>query len=233
MAVSRYGPVVCWALVLLLIVTRSSFATNGNHHHQFPRQVETTNTNPSTNSCRQMINQRHTREVVIRGRRTTVVETRLVAACCPGYSGENCNITNTATTNTSQPGQDQLDDPCRDLSCDRHPDAVCTVVTRCSAEIPVFLNREGEVVDCGNHRPLEDLRRTSCGKACPSDPCSGQTCAAFPTAVCLTTACDCKPIWLLASGVRVDCTSGEELIPQSRRTRRQTDSNNSPSSCTS
>ena len=110
-------------------------------------------------------------------------------------NGEHCNITNTTSP---QPQEVSADDPCDNLICSSYPDAVCVVVTKCCEKL---LNSAGIAVDCGNHRPIEELRKTKCGNVCPFDPrCLGKTCSQH----------------------RVDYSSGEQISPQ--RTRRQSDS---------
>ena len=204
MAVSRHTSktVICSLLVLLAL----QVSPVGN---DFPDNIITTPTDPSSanTSC----------FTVTR----TVRETQLVRTCCAGFTN----------TTSLQPQEVSADDPCGNLTCSSHPDAVCAVVTKCGEKIPVFLNSAGIVVDCGNHRPIEELRKTKCGNVCPLDPCLGKTCSSFPNAVCLTTPCDCKPLWLLETGVRVDCSSGEQISPQ--RTRRQSDSPTKSPNCIS
>ena len=119
--------------------------------------------------------------------------------------------------------QVSADDTCSNYlsySSYAYPDAVCAVMTKCGEKIPVFLNSAGIAVDCGNHKPTEELRtETKCENVCPFDPCLGKTCSRFPNAVCVTTPSDCKPLWLLETGVRVDCSTGEQISPQ--RAKRQ------------
>lgn len=233
MAVSRHTSktVICSLLVLALQV---SLIQVGECVNGFPDNIRTTSTDPSSanTSCFTNVNQTYNKSITLRIRSVqvtrTVRETQLVRTCCAGFSGEHCNITNTTST---QPQEVSADDPCGNLTCSSYPDAVCAVVTKCGEKIPVFLNSAGIAVDCGNHRPIEELRKTKCGNVCPFDPCLGKTCSSFPNAVCLTTPCDCKPLWLLETGVRVDCSTGEQISPQ--RTRRQSDSPTKSPNCIS
>lgn len=231
---SRYisKAVICSLLVFSLVLFQTpSSAANG-----FPSNVRTTTEDPSSSntSCYTHVKETYNESTTISVRGAEVVRivkrTRVVRTCCAGYSGEHCNITNT-TKPTQQPQATAAEDPCGNLTCSRYPDAVCAVATKCGEKIPIFLNSAGVAVDCGNHRPIEELIKTSCGKACPFDPCFGKTCSRFPNAVCLTTPCDCKPLWLLETGVRVDCSTGEQLLPQ--RTRRQTNSPTQSPTCNS
>ena len=216
MAVSRHTSktVICSLLVLV------SLAVPVGDVNGFPDNIRTTATDLSsanTSGCITHVNQTYNKSITLRKRSVqvtrTVRETQLVRTCCAGFTN----------TTSPQPQEVSADDPCGNLTCSSYPDAVCAVVTKCGEKIPVFLNSAGIAVDCGNHRPIEELRKTKCGNVCPFDPCLGKTCSSFPNAVCLTTPCDCKPLsWLLETGVRVDCSTGEQISPQ--RTRRQSDS---------
>ena len=196
--------------------------TGARDNFGFPENVKTVdNHSMASGGCKVQVEVNLTQQItrLVDGVETTEITpvTRMVWQCCDGYTGLDCN--ETIATNTSA----EEANPCSGLNCTNHPDAVCAVVTRCGVDIPVFLNDIGEVVDCGNHRPLEDLEIGTCGNLCTSDPCAGQTCPEFPSALCLTSACGCKPLWLLETGVRVNCTSGEELLPErTLRVRRQT-----------
>ena len=183
----------------------------------FPDNVRTTSVDPSSvnTSCYTHVNETYNESTAMT--RTRVVRT---SSCCTGYSGEHCNITSNSTKPSEQPqATAAVEDPCGNLTCSSYPDAMCAVV---SEKTPVFLNSAGVAVDCCNHRPVEELGRTSCGDVCAFDPCFGKTCSQFPDAICLTTPCDRKPLWLLDTGVSVDCSTGEDLLPE--RTRRQTNS---------
>ena len=155
-------------------------------------------------------------------RSETQLRTQLVRTCCAGFSGEHCDFINT-TSPQPQEFEVSADDTCSNYlsySSYAYPDAVCAVMTKCGEKIPVFLNSAGIAVDCGNHKPTEELRtETKCENVCPFDPCLGKTCSRFPNAVCVTTPSDCKPLWLLETGVRVDCSTGEQISPQ--RAKRQ------------
>ena len=200
MAASKY--ITCSLLVFVLMLLPVPVGdVNG-----FPDSIITTPSDPSSanKSCFTHVNQTYNRSITLRiGNVQTVRETQLVRTCCAGFSGEHCNIT--------------ADDPCGNPTCSSYPaDAVCAVVTKCCKKIPVLLNSAGIAVECGNHRPIEELRKTKCGNVCPFDPCLGKTCSQFPNAVCLTTPCDCKPLWLLETGVRVDCSTGEQMVSPHR-----------------
>ena len=204
----------------------------GERANGFPDNVRTTSVDPSSvnTSCYTHVNETYNEStaIILCGKEVTntVTRTRVVRTCCTGYSGEYCNITSNSTKPSEQPQATAEEDPCGNLTCSSYPDAVCAVV---SEKIPVFLNSAGVAVDCGNHRPVEELRKTSCGDVCAFDPCFGKTCSRFPNAICLTTPCDCKPLWLLETGVSVDCSTGEDLLPE--RTRRQTNSPTQTPSC--
>ena len=223
MSVLRYASQAALRSLLVVLVVLFQMPTCGEYVKGFPDNVRTTSLDPSSvnTSCYMYthVNETHneTTTMMIRGAEVTkvVTRTRVVRTCCAGYSGEHCNI----TSSSQQPQATAEEDPCRNLTCSSNPDALCAVVTKCGEKIPMFLDSAGVAVDCGNHRPVEELRKTSCGNVCSFYPYLGKTCSRFPNAICLTTPCDCKPLWLLETGVRVDCSSGEQLLPQ--RTRRQ------------
>ena len=204
MAVSKHFTCSLLVIVVLMLPVPVGECVNG-----FPDDIRTTPTVSSSANTSYFthVDQTYSKSVV---RSVQVTRTCTVReTCCAGFSGEHCNITNTTSP---QPQQVSADDPCGNLTYSSYPDAVCAVMTKFSEKIPVFFNSAGIVVDCGNHRPIEELRRTKCGNVCtcPFDPCLGKTCSPFLNAACLTIApCDCKPLWLLENGVRVDCSSGE------------------------
>ena len=95
--------------------------------------------------------------------------------------------------------------PCAGLSCDGVDDSICTVVVKCGNQIPVFLDALGRMATCKNTQQRLDLKNITSPVPCPADPCAGASCSLYPEAVCFVTECSCKPIWLLPSGVEVNC----------------------------
>ena len=215
MAVSRKA--VIFSLLVLVSLAVPVGDVNG-----FPDNIRTTATDLSSSANTSCFTPHVNQTYRIRSVEVTrtVRETQLVRTCCAGFSGEHCNITNTTSP---QPQEVSADDPCGNLTYSSYVylDAVCAVVTKCGEKIPVFLNSAGIAVDCGSHRPKEELRtETKCGNVCPFDhQCLGKMCSLFPNAVCVTTPSDCKLLWLLETGVRVDCSTGEQISPQ--RAKRQ------------
>ena len=94
--------------------------------------------------------------------------------------------------------------PCADLSCEGVDDSFCTVVTKCGKQLPVFLDSLGRVAACKNIQPL-DVKNITSPVVCPTDPCSSASCLLYPEAVCFVTECSCKSMWLLPTGVEVNC----------------------------
>lgn len=141
--------------------------------------------------------------------------TQYVTKCCPGWNGTECNIappttrppSPTATTTrpprpTATTTATALDpsNPCANLTCAGVDDAMCAVVTKCGRQIPLFVDSAGQLVDCPNSPT--NINEITC---CQNDPCAGNvSCSQHPEAVCFTTEC-CRPLWLLPSGVEVNC----------------------------
>ena len=162
----------------------------------------------------------------------TFVEIRMpTRECCEGYAGTECN---------ELVDPFMASNPCNNQTCPNDPEAQCAVVNQCGSRVPVFLNELGQIVDCGNEDESSSSTQTdtnivtlSCQGFCDFDPCKDQTCSPFPDAVCFQAGCDCQPIWLLVTGVQVNCTSGAHVDPlESARSRRQAAAV-IPSSCSS
>lgn len=180
----------------------------------FPDSTETVERIP-TNSCYVMItntyNQQDEGHHSNGGVRPTNITSR---RCCDGYTGEECNIISDPYLAAS---------PCSRTTCPNFPNANCAVISRCGEDIPVFVDEEGEILDCGGNSTVPNITSLSCGGLCDRDPCEGLTCSSHPSAICLTSGCSCTPIWLLETGVSVNCTTGEPLtpdqVPHSRKRR--------------
>ena len=161
---------------------------------------------------------------------------RWVNYCCEGYEGNKCDIKTEQGSGESENKTDlNPEDPCKNLQCLGVEDATCLTVSKCGERWPVFLLRDGTLAPCTNGQP-RNLSDLTCSGGCVTDPCAGQTCPQFPDAFCVHTACDCnEPMWLLDTGVQVDCETGEQLSPEEarerkRRRKRQADTNTVPSS---
>ena len=155
---------------------------------------------------------------------------RTANVCCKGYGGVNCVEEQPEPTElgSGKPDLDSLD-PCKNLVCEGVTDAHCLTITKCGERYPVFLHGDGTIAECTNGQPV-NVTELTCTERCASDPCEGQSCSAFPDAFCVHTVCDCnEPMWLLDTGVQVDCETGEHLSPEEakerrmRRKRRQAD----------
>ena len=147
---------------------------------------------------------------------------RTVNQCCKGYTGQNCDEI-VEQEEASGDGKPDLDaaDPCKNLVCEGVTGAHCLTISKCGERWPVFLMNDGTVAQCTNGQPV-NVTRLTCTERCASDPCEGRTCSAFPDAFCVHTACDCnEPMWLLDTGVQVDCETGEQLSPEEAKERRR------------
>lgn len=175
----------------------------------FPDDVKTV-TDRVNNSCYVNVTIQYR---VLQPDNTYIVnETITTRNCCQGYSGVECNILSDPYLASS---------PCRDKTCPNDPDAVCAVVSRCGVEVPVFLDEDGQIVDCDDEDET-NITTLSCTGYCSVDPCAGLTCEKYPSAICLTIGCACEPIWLLEDGVSVNCTTGNVIQPDTLlRNRRQ------------
>ena len=171
------------------------------------------------------------RVIVMDGEEMTIEETAPVTArqCCEGYTGLECNQ-KVSDPPKKVPDPYELSNPCRGKTCPNHENATCQIVTVCGEDVPVFLDVFGKILDCGNEVEQEDstsIGSLQCNGICDSNPCAGQTCEMYPDeAVCLVVGCDCEPVWFLANGVSVDCSSGnpiDQVGRLSKRRKRQTD----------
>ena len=119
---------------------------------------------------------------------------------------EQNDLTTTVPVNSAvEPFSFDPTNPCAGLSCDGVDDSICTVVVKCGNPIPVFLDALGRIAMCKNTQQRLDLKNITSPVPCPADPCSGASCSLYPEAMCFVTECSCKPIWLLPSGVEVNC----------------------------
>lgn len=197
---------LCTIFLQLAIFTLPSLSITLDNNG-FPVNIQTTSSDPtkSNASCFEIYEFTYEVEVQQNIERTTVRKTENRTRCCQGYTGEFCNISSSS------------DNACSQLTCRDHPQAVCIVSMKCGVAVPVFINETGVAVDCGNHKQHEELRKRTCSSICPYNPCAGKTCSLHPTAVCLTRGCDCKPIWLLETGIQVDCSTGDQMVPTRKR----------------
>ena len=180
----------------------------------FPSNVQVEETRPN-NSCYEFDTIQ--RIELVRSRTDPSVyinETRniTVRRCCTGYTGEECNITVDPYSASN---------PCNGLSCPNFPNAVCAVITQCGQDRPVFLDEEGDIVECDSQESKNITTTLSCIGYCVDDPCANLTCSKYPSAICLTIGCTCQPIWLLETGVSVDCDTGDIIPPETQRKRRR------------
>ncbi len=151
--------------------------------------------------------------------------------CCSGYTGTECDILSDPFIST---------DPCNNKTCPNDPQAQCAVINQCGSQVSIFLNNLGQIVDCGNVVDADNTMETSSGGSsdepadtsistiscqgfCDHDPCKDLTCPMYEgRAFCFQSGCDCQPLWILDTGVQVNCTSGMEVNPLiAARARRQ------------
>lgn len=149
----------------------------------------------------------------------------IVMACCDGFTGANCDEKVPDTSSGQSGDVDKVDfdplDPCKNLECLGVEGAQCLTVSKCGDRWPVFLLSDGTLAECTNGQPV-NVTQLTCSEKCTTDPCAGQTCSMFPDAFCVHTACNCnEPMWLLDSGVQVDCETGEHLSPEEAKSRRR------------
>ena len=148
-------------------------------------------------------------------------QSRVVNECCDGYTGENCDEKEPEGGSGDRKVEFDQIDPCKNLECMGVEDAHCLTITKCGNRWPVFLLSDGTLAQCTNGQPV-NVTQLTCTERCVTDPCAGQTCPMHPNAFCVHTACDCnEPMWLLDSGVQVDCETGEMLSPQEAKERRR------------
>ena len=146
---------------------------------------------------------------------------RIVNVCCDGYTGENCDEKEVEPA--SGDGKVDFDpvDPCKNLECHGVEDAHCLTISKCGERWPVFLRSDGTLAECTNGQPV-NVSQLTCTERCAADPCAGQTCPMHPDAFCVHTTCNCnEPMWILDSGVQVDCETGELLSPEEAKNRRR------------
>jgi len=92
-------------------------------------------------------------------------------------------------------------DPCYDLTCPNHPEAMCLVTTRCGRDIAVFVDENFHTVNCNTNGLCDLLPPTYC----TTDPCQGLTCNGYPNAFCVVADCDCTPTFMLPDGSKPSC----------------------------
>ena len=156
--------------------------------------------------------------------------TQTVRLCCDGWRGTECDerIGDPESASGAGSGSELFDpnSPCSNLHCEGNPDAFCAAVTKCGRTLPLFFDSTGRLARCNNRDFIDgqpvDLISLTCTGVCKDNPCQNLTCAQHPEALCFTSGCDCEPIWLLSTGVQVNCTSGGVIPPErSRRKRSQ------------
>lgn len=134
--------------------------------------------------------------------------TQYVTTCCVGWNGTECDVAPPTTPPPRTTAHVALDpsSPCANLTCAGVGDAVCAVVTKCGRQIPLFIDSTGQLVDCPNSPT--NIDEILCTGSCRDDPCARNvSCPKYPEAMCFTSECDCKALWLLPSGVEVNCLS--------------------------
>lgn len=172
--------------------------------------------------------------------KTYETENVTVEECCEGYYGDDCDkkVPQTAEAGSGEDDKPAWDpaDPCKNLECHGVEQAQCLTISKCGERWPVFLLPDGTLAQCTNGQPV-NVTRFTCSDRCTTDPCAGRSCSAFPDAFCVHTACDCnEPMWLLDTGVQVDCETGEQLSPEEakeRKRRRKRQATNAPPTSTS
>lgn len=208
-------PVLCTILVLCAFVAQETRARPLNQERRdvnpFSNGIPTTNNGSRLQPCYKQIT-----ETFGNGS-----QSRVVSVCCDGYTGDNCDVKEPATSS----GDDKIEfdpvDPCKNLECRGVEGAQCLPINKCGERWPVFLLSDGTLAQCTNGQPV-DVSRLTCTERCAVDPCAGQTCPMHPNAFCVHTACNCQePLWVLDNGVQVDCETGELLSPEEAKNRRR------------
>lgn len=115
--------------------------------------------------------------------------TRTTRECCPGYGGEDCDITYTSNVT------------CGNLTCPNHPKAICVTVSHCGKATEIFFDESYLVIK-------ECVPKDLCLGACRGDPCADEDkCTDYPDALCFTD-CNCKAMWVLPDKrKRVKCNN--------------------------
>ena len=175
----------------------------------FPNEIPTTDDDSKVSCYKQIV------ETFENGTQSRTVNSD---ECCDGYTGKNCDEKKPVPS--SEVEFDPVD-PCKNLECRGVEDAQCVTISKCEERWPVFLMTDGSLAECTNGQPV-NITKLTCMERCAVDPCAGQTCAMHPDAFCIHTACHCnEPMWLLDTGVQVDCDTGELLSPEEAKSRRR------------
>lgn len=210
--------VVC---LLIVVVTTSGLPLSrerATREFGFPSDVKVEEQRPS-NSCYITVALQQVKRVdynpenpIVKNETTNTT----VRHCCEGYTGDECNIIKDEYMKSN---------PCFGKACPNFPNAVCSTISQCGVDSAVFLDESGKIVDCGSEEESSvNITTLSCIGFCAEDPCANLSCQKFPNALCLTIGCSCQPIWLLETGVSVDCNTGDIVSPeieQNRRRRRE------------
>lgn len=212
----RILPVLCALVVLCAFMAQETRARPFGEERRdadvnpFPGTIETAENTSTHKPCYKEVT-----ETFANG-----TKSRIVSECCDGYKGENCDEM-VETTSDDEKVEFDPADPCKNLVCRGVEGAQCLTISRCGERYPVFLLTDGTLAQCTNGQPV-DVARLTCSERCNVDPCAGQTCSAYPEAICVRTACTCnEPMWLLDTGVQVDCDTGEQLSPEEAKDRRR------------
>ena len=132
--------------------------------------------------------------------------TQYVTVCCDGWSGTECSVTTPTPSPTPSVASFTFDpiSPCANLSCAGVDNAICAVVAKCGRQFPVFLDPKGQLAECTNSQM--SVEEITCTVPCQVDPCAGNvSCPLYPEAMCFISECDCTALWLLPTGVEVNC----------------------------
>lgn len=213
----RILPVLCALAVLCAFMVHETRARPFGQERRnadvnpFPDSIDTAENASRHNPCYKEVT-----ETFSNG-----TKTRVVTVCCDGYKGDNCDEKDPEPTSGDERVEFDPADPCKNLECRDVEGAQCLTISRCGERYPVFLLTDGTLAQCTNGQPV-DVTTLTCSERCNVDPCAGQTCAMHPNAICVRTACTCnEPMWLLDTGVQVDCDTGEQLSPEEAKERRR------------
>ncbi len=214
----------------------------------FPSSENVMEKRPNNSCYKDVTNTMYENEIDENGELTMKEVNFTTRRCCDNFGGAECNISIT------QQLQDpfQATDPCNNRTCPNNPEALCAVVNQCGAEVAIFINLLGQIVDCGETTEQTsddkdsvpspskltdgantDITALACQGYCEFDPCKGQTCPQHPDAMCLQSGCDCQPVWLLDVGIQVNCTTGDYVDPSISARKRRQAAAIIPSSCSS
>lgn len=136
--------------------------------------------------------------------------TQYVTSCCEGWTGTECDVAPPTIPPPPSTAAAILDpsNPCANLTCAGVENALCAVVTKCGRHIPVFIDPSGQLVDCPDSPT--SVQDVLCNATCRDDPCARNvSCPRYPEAMCFTSECECKAMWLLPSGVEVKNCSAD------------------------